>query len=66
MSDKPKIGKREAWEIGLSAEHVRLVGRQVWTVDLDDSATELKHQGELADDITEEEFWEECREGLSK
>lgn len=63
-----RIGKREAWEIGLTADWVELRGREVWARDLegygDDQNTTLR--GTLADDLTEEDFWDECREGMAK
>lgn len=61
-----QVGKREAWDIGLSAEHVSLRERdhgiEVWAQDEDEP--EATFRGVLACDV--EAFWEECTEGLSK
>lgn len=59
-----RVGKFEAWEIGLYSDRVELRGREVWA--LPDGASEMELEGVLVDEMTEEEFWDECREGLSK
>lgn len=64
MAPAGRIGKFEAWEIGLCSERVELRGREVWA--LADGATEMKREGELVDGMTVEEFWDECGEGLAK
>jgi hypothetical protein len=60
------IGRFEAWSIGLYAEEVKLKAREgrveVWS--RDDGDEELTFQGVLT--CTVDEFWDECREGMSK
>ena len=58
-----RIDRKEAWLIGLGSERVELRGREVWAVPL--YRKRVKLEGRLWG-ITEQEFWEECREGLSK
>lgn len=65
MAPAGRVGKFEAWEIGLCSDRVELRGREVWALP-DDGSTEMKLEGVLVDDLTEEQFWEECHEGLSK
>lgn len=62
MAPAGRVGKFEAWEIGLCSDRVELRDREVWAV----VDGELKHEGTLIDGMTVEEFWAECGEGLAK